>query len=119
MPSTDAPDTTTETTTETIVWRLHLASSPERAFEAVTTDAGRAHLWAESTVENDEGILIVFGKGEAGPCPVLEKVPPSRFALNYSTTTSSSTSSPMVVAAPTSTLSTSWKRGGAGQVGRL
>ena len=31
-----------------VEWRVHLASSPGKVFEALATDTGRASFWAES-----------------------------------------------------------------------
>lgn len=69
---------------ETITWRLHLSSPPERVFEALTTDAGRAAFWAESAVERDGAIHFEFiGGVTPPPCPIRECTPPHRFALTY------------------------------------
>lgn len=38
---------------ETILWNLHLRSSPEKVFKLIATDAGRAKYWAESAKETD------------------------------------------------------------------
>lgn len=66
-----------------IVWRLRLASGPERAYEALATDAGREGFWAESSREQNGAIALRFPNGEETVAPVLAAEPPRRFALHY------------------------------------
>lgn len=68
---------------ETIVWRLHLASSRERVYELLTTDEGRAGFWAESAIESEGVIHFRFIGGEEERGRILERSPPRRFRLEY------------------------------------
>lgn len=36
-----------------IRWKVHIPAPPEKVFEALTSDGGRASFWAESAVELD------------------------------------------------------------------
>ena len=38
-----------QTDSAAILWNMHFRSSPQKVFEALATDAGRAKFWAEST----------------------------------------------------------------------
>jgi uncharacterized protein YndB with AHSA1/START domain len=78
------PDSTT------ITWRLHLRSAPVAVYELLATDAGRARFWAESAVERDGAIELVFPGGQRWRGAILERRPPQRFTVLYyggSTTT--------------------------------
>lgn len=66
-----------------IRWRMHLPVTPERVYEALDTDAGRAAFWAESAAERDGHIEFRFVNGFACRCRVLERRPPASFALDY------------------------------------
>jgi len=55
----------------TVDWRLNLASPPERVFDALCTDAGRASFWAKSAARRDGQIHCVFPGGHAYRGPVL------------------------------------------------
>ncbi len=48
---------------ERIVWRLHLASSPDEVHRLLATDEGRARFWAESAVERNGHIDFEFING--------------------------------------------------------
>ncbi|KAA3646603.1 MAG: hypothetical protein DWQ07_10370 [Chloroflexi bacterium] len=76
--------------TKTITWRLHLASSPQRAYDMLATDAGRAQFWAEEAVEKDGQITWRFPNGWEMSTRVLASEPPHHFSVKYiggSTTT--------------------------------
>ena len=66
-----------------IRWRLHLASPPERVYQALATDAGRARFWAESAVERDGAIDFVFPNGMTWRGAILEQDPPRRYSVHY------------------------------------
>lgn len=70
-------------TSDRILWRIHLASPPERAYKLIATDAGRARFWAESAVERNGAIEFVFINGMQTRSPILERTVPRRFALDY------------------------------------
>ena len=70
-------------TSDTITWRLHLASPPGRVFELLSTDDGRARFWAESAIERDGIIQFEFINGMATHSRVLASDPPRRFVIEY------------------------------------
>jgi uncharacterized protein YndB with AHSA1/START domain len=67
----------------TIRWRLHLRSAPERVYEMLASDAGRARFWAESALEEEGIIDFAFPNSERWRGRILEARPPHRFALEY------------------------------------
>lgn len=66
-----------------IRWRLRLASPPDRVFELLSTDYGRAAFWAEYTESRDDRLVFHFPGGEVLETRVLEVSRPHRFALTY------------------------------------
>lgn len=66
-----------------IRWRMHLPVPPERVYEALDTDAGRASFWAESAVEEDGHIAFVFANGFRYLAKICERKRPNLFALEY------------------------------------
>jgi uncharacterized protein YndB with AHSA1/START domain len=74
---------TIPSTADTIVWRLHLRSSPERVFHLLTTDEGRGSFWSESTLETEGVVEFRAKNGNRWRCRVVEQTPPRRFALEY------------------------------------
>ena len=66
-----------------IRWRMHLPVPPERVFEALDRDAGRASFWAESAVERDGSIEFTFINGERTISRIARREPPRVFALEY------------------------------------
>ncbi|MQA00811.1 MAG: hypothetical protein GEU80_16065 [Dehalococcoidia bacterium] len=70
-------------TTDTILWRLHLRSSPADVYRLLTTDEGRGSFWSESTVETDCVVEFRAKNGNRWPARILEQTPPRRFVLEY------------------------------------
>lgn len=66
-----------------IRWRIHLRTAPERVYDLLATDAGRARFWARRTVETGNALRFEFGNGQTLDGTVLERTPPRRFALTY------------------------------------
>jgi uncharacterized protein YndB with AHSA1/START domain len=66
-----------------IRWRLHLPVPPERVFDALATDEGRAAFWAESAVESDGAIEFRFVQGDTTRSRIVERDPPRTFAIDY------------------------------------
>ena len=64
-------------------WRLHLRSSPEQVWEALTTDYGRATFWAEGTIQIGNTIEWRWPNGDTWTGPVLVAEKPHRFELEY------------------------------------
>ncbi len=67
----------------TIRWKMHFASPPDKVFDALATDEGRARYWAESAPENNEQITFHFPNLESFAGRILKKQRPSLFALEY------------------------------------
>ncbi|MEX2143971.1 MAG: SRPBCC domain-containing protein [Anaerolineales bacterium] len=68
---------------ESIQWKLHLKSSPERVFERLSTDEGRAKFWAESAEEHDGFVHFVFPGQVEWKGRILAKEYPHRFSVEY------------------------------------
>ena len=66
-----------------IVWRLHLESPPRDVYEIIDSDDGRAGFWSESAVEVDGSIHFEFINGVTYDGRILERVPPSKWAVEY------------------------------------
>jgi uncharacterized protein YndB with AHSA1/START domain len=74
----------------TICWRMHFVSPPEKVFLLLATDDGRTSFWAESAVERDGMIHFTFPGGQTWAGQILENDAPRRFSVIYyggSTTT--------------------------------
>lgn len=68
---------------KTIRWKLHFRSPPERVYEALATDAGRARFWAESAPEADGRITFNFLGHPPVTGRILERKPPAIFSVEY------------------------------------
>ncbi|MDX1534890.1 MAG: hypothetical protein R3291_04655, partial [Thermoplasmata archaeon] len=68
---------------EPIRWRIHLRSPPERVFEMLSTDQGRARFWASSAPEVDGVVHFTFPNRETHRGRILEEDSPSCFAVEY------------------------------------
>ena len=68
---------------DTIQWRVHLSSPPEKVYEALATDEGRRLFWAEETTESQGSITFRFGNGMIFQGKVFERSRPVRFAVEY------------------------------------
>lgn len=66
-----------------IRWRIHLPVSPERVYAALDSDEGRAAFWAESAIEKEGAIDFCFISGYECTSPILERRPPSVWAIDY------------------------------------
>ena len=66
-----------------VAWRLHLASPPALVFEFLATDAGRAHFWAESAIEQDSDADVIFPVAALLQGAVLEQEPPRRVSVRH------------------------------------
>ena len=66
-----------------IRWKVHFASPPERVFEALATDEGRARFWAESAPESDGAITFHIFNYEPFSGRILKKEQPALFKLEY------------------------------------
>lgn len=66
-----------------ILWRLHLNSPPDRVYQALSTDGGRAKFWAESAIERDGVIEFVFPNGITWEGKILRADPPYQYAVRY------------------------------------
>jgi hypothetical protein len=57
--------------------------APQRVFEALDTDAGRAAFWAESAIEHDGMITFCFINGLRHESRILERRPATRWSIEY------------------------------------
>jgi uncharacterized protein YndB with AHSA1/START domain len=82
---------------QAIQWRIHLKSAPERVYEFLSTDEGRAKFWAESAREANGHIHFQFPDDLSWDGKILEAHPPSFYRVVYyggSTTTFQLTEAP-------------------------
>jgi uncharacterized protein YndB with AHSA1/START domain len=70
-------------TDDTIVWRLHLRSSPQRVYELLTSDEERANYWSKTAVEHDGVIEFEAKNGNRWQSRIVERVPGRRFTMEY------------------------------------
>lgn len=66
-----------------IRWRMHIAVTPQRVFEALNSDEGRAAFWAESAAETDGHINFRFINGYEYKSKVIRREPPKLFEVEY------------------------------------
>ena len=66
-----------------IRWRLHLGVSPQRVYEALTSDDDRGAFWAEEAIERDGAIHFVFINGYRCRSPVLDRRPGEFLVIDY------------------------------------
>jgi hypothetical protein len=76
-------DDMTVTVGSPFVWRLSLASPPERVFELLDTDAGRERFWALSSRSFPDGFELEFPGGLKGRVDVVDRQVPRRLAIRY------------------------------------
>lgn len=72
-----------EQDTPPIRWRLHLAAPPTQVHDMLSTDAGRARFWAESTEALDGWIHWHWPGGMQAQTRVFANVAPSLFRVGY------------------------------------
>ena len=68
---------------ETIKWKLHFSSPPEKVYEALSTNEGRKGYWAESAEEVDGKINSIFLNNIQDSGKILEKIPNKLFSVMY------------------------------------
>lgn len=66
-----------------IRWRMHIPAPPERVYDALDSDAGRAAFWAESAIETDGAIEFRFINGYTWRSAIVERRAPHVFAIQY------------------------------------
>lgn len=64
-------------------WRMHFPVPPERVFEALNSDQGRASFWAESAIEKDGQIEFRFSNSVTYKSRILERRAPGLFSIEY------------------------------------
>ena len=70
-----------------IRWKIHFISPPEKVFDALATDAGRASYWAKSAPEVDGVITFHILNYEPFSGRILSRRYPTLFKLEYFGTT--------------------------------
>jgi uncharacterized protein YndB with AHSA1/START domain len=73
IPSTDA----------TVLWRLHLRSSPEAVYGLLNSDEGRASFWSKSAIERNGAIDFEAKNGNRWSSRIIERIPARRLVLEY------------------------------------
>ena len=68
---------------ETIKWKLHFSSSPEKVYNALSTDEGRKGYWAESADEKEGKIHYKFLNNIEDKGEILEKLPNKNYSVMY------------------------------------
>ncbi len=68
---------------DSITWRVHFDSSPERVYDALDTAVGRESFWAESAQEQAGAILFSFVNGISSRSTVLRRERPRAWAIEY------------------------------------
>lgn len=66
-----------------IVWRLHLASPPDKVYRTIATDEGRGSFWAESALEIDGLVQFEFINGISYAGRILAQEPPRLWSVDY------------------------------------
>lgn len=66
-----------------IRWKLHVPAPPEKVYDTLNSDDGRAAFWAESARERDGVIHFEFINGMSYQSRVLEREPGLVFAVDY------------------------------------
>ncbi len=66
-----------------IRWRMHFPVPPEKVFEALDSDQGRASFWAESAIEVDGQIEFRFSNAVAYKSKILERRAPEVLLIDY------------------------------------
>ena len=62
---------------------MHFNSPPEKVYEALATDEGRARFWAESTIENEDVIEFQFSNHQKSNGKILRREPQRIFSVEY------------------------------------
>ena len=68
---------------DAIRWKLHVPVAPEKVYDALNSDEGRASFWAQSAIEHDGHIHFEFVNGMSYRSRVLEREPSKRFSIDY------------------------------------
>jgi hypothetical protein len=68
---------------DTIQWRIHLSSPPEKVFDALATDQGRRTFWATEAPEVNGSIHFKFANGMLYKSRVIENRRPDLFVIEY------------------------------------
>lgn len=66
-----------------IHWRMHIPVPPERVYDALDSDAGRASFWAEAAAERDGAVDFSFPGGLTHRAPILARERPRLWAIEY------------------------------------
>ena len=69
--------------TAAIRWRILLPLPIAKAFDLISSDAGRMRFWCEHSETRDNVITLRFPDGEQLRCPILVNEPPRQFVLRY------------------------------------
>jgi uncharacterized protein YndB with AHSA1/START domain len=62
---------------------MHLPATPERVYEVLDSNDGRASFWADSAVEANGNIEFRFVNGYTCTCRVLDRRKPHTWSIDY------------------------------------
>lgn len=68
---------------KTVLWKIHLSSKPEEAFQFLTTKDGREQFWAKKAPERNGIIHFTFPNGEKYDSKILHVRPHQEFHIDY------------------------------------
>ena len=66
-----------------IRWRMYVPVPPDRVYQALDSNEGRASFWAESAPEVAGSIEFTFANAYKYRAKVIERSKPHRFSLEY------------------------------------
>jgi uncharacterized protein YndB with AHSA1/START domain len=66
-----------------IRWRMHLPAPPERVYDILDSNDGRASFWAISATEEQGRIEFRFINGYTCTCRIVERRRPHVWAIDY------------------------------------
>ncbi|MFA0964573.1 SRPBCC domain-containing protein [Roseivirga sp. BDSF3-8] len=66
-----------------IRWKLHLASTAQKVYKALTTDEGRESYWAEKSVQEGDEITFSFLDHPGHVATILDREASHMFSLEY------------------------------------
>jgi len=68
---------------KTVIWKIHLKSSPQLVFQFLTSDIGREKFWAEKAREEDGVIYFTFPNEVCYESKILHTEENKEFSIEY------------------------------------
>ena len=66
-----------------IRWRMHIPAPPDRVYDALNSDEGRAAFWAETAAERDGAVVFTFIGGRTHRAAILSRRRPDLWSVEY------------------------------------